>query len=255
MNAPSAAKLRVLTVVGLIAAAVAVGWRIFKTMNGSDRPQTNPSERGENCMTADDKRPRSSAFYRVKTKAPWGDYGGILAKGLLIERSARDNRLIIHRAGPFAPPIMLPCDEVIVTDAMRKKMESAFPGLTYRAVIKQKVVELHWEKWDRSVHDVPLCPDGGEPEDYFDGPHSPEASAALGELWEVALPRGGTGYVRRDERRDEYTFVFDASTWTGDDLFATFPTRTHIAVVSERGKQWLEREAGEWVHFEPLEVK
>ena len=45
--------------------------------------------------------------------------------------------------------------------------------------------------------------------------------------------------------------AIDASTWKGQDFFVTSPLDLDEFVVSEAGRQFLEREVGEWLEFRP----
>jgi hypothetical protein len=76
---------------------------------------------------------------------------------------------------------------MVVTDQFRKELEaSPLKGLTFHPVTKHRVVEFHWEDWDRNEHYGKLPPEVDEPEDLVhELSHSEEASRALGQLWEA----------------------------------------------------------------------
>ena len=142
--------------------------------------------------------------------------------------------------------------------------KSTLGDLKFRPVTKEHIVELHWEKWDRTASPAKY-PDGGEPEDYLAGPHSPKASDGLGDVWELVLRRGAT--VKADVRFSPPAVLplarleirVDKSTWNGDPIFLGVDPKSARAgvwvLVSDAGKKWLEQHAKEWVSFEECSVR
>jgi len=66
---------------------------------------------------------------------------------------------------------------------------AGFGQLSFRPVSKSRIVEFHWETWDRSAEVPAEHPDSGEPEDYiWDGQHSRKAASQMEELWELLAP-------------------------------------------------------------------
>jgi hypothetical protein len=147
----------------------------------------------------------------------------------------RKNGLIqLERTGPFVPPISFPgIADVVVTDSFRTALEgSGLTGFTFQPLIKARIVDLDWSAWDQLSSDPPVYPSSGEPEDYIlERPHSEEMAARIGDLWEVCL-----------EAHDPVERVWEI----GIDWFCG---RTELW-VSERAKDWLQRQAGRWIAFE-----
>ncbi len=209
-------------------------------------------------------------FYHVKGMQVWGDYGDVLVNGFVrnnLDRRASDS-LKLTRAGPFMPPITFPgalVPVVVVSDRFRQEMsKSGFGQWQFRPVLKDHIVELHWEQWNRSSS-PPTYPEGGEPEDYLSAPHSPKAADALGELWELVLRTGATidANVQFSPSGQlplaQLQIRVHQSTWNGDQIFLgvepnAAPTGVWI-LVSETGKKWLEEHAKEWVSFEECSLK
>jgi hypothetical protein len=139
--------------------------------------------------------------------------------------------------------------DVVVTDGFRTALEQmSFAGLSFGPVIKARIVEYHWESWDRGADSPPEFPEGGEPEDYILArPHSPAISDRLGPLWEVMLP-GGADVVTTRVSRLVSEYRIDPATWCGAPLFR--PTGKRHVMATEEGKVWLENRAGEWLDFQ-----
>lgn len=188
-------------------------------------------------------------FYKLKGPHIWGDYGRELVAGEANNLVRQNGLLLLDRTGPFAPPITNPRNVIIVTEAFRRRLEENFEGLEFRPVIKDRIVEIHWETWDRTVFPQESPPGDGEPEDYLYGnPHSPAAAEALGDLWELVLSVGAQ--VRHSERPEASgTGEIDSATWTGDHFFWVIPGLFPVVVVSETAKTWLEAEVPQWVSF------
>lgn len=109
------------------------------------------------------------SFYRVEGPNQWGDYGHILIHGMTAHLPRKDNRLQLERTGPFMPPITLPgVGDVLVTDVFRSELtESPFAHLDFCGVVKARIVEYHWENWDRKSPEPEEYPESGEPETMF----------------------------------------------------------------------------------------
>jgi hypothetical protein len=149
------------------------------------------------------------------------------------------------------PQITFPSSKIIVRQEAKTALESKFPELAFRNCIKDKVVELHWESWDRTGD--PVLPAGGEPENYISrGRHSKSAAETLGEVWEVVLPECAKS---RHERRGSSThklLVISEATWDGADFFITYPNATGRTVVTQEARVWLSNMFGDSVGFVPL---
>jgi hypothetical protein len=191
----------------------------------------------------------------------WGDYGDVLVSGY-ISRDAATGQLLLHRGGPFAPPVFFPWSSIcgrafVVTGPFRQELERAPLGpLSFQPAVKDRIVHLPfgWQSWNRKADTPRERPSGGEPEAYiWDQPHSPAVAAEMPEFWEV-LPPVLPCTIEREESHSldvpdrryfiskgaEYRGLFrDREAWF--DLIVDLPTR-----------QWLEQRVGEWVSFEPL---
>ena len=189
-------------------------------------------------------------FYRLEGPDIWGDFGPELVAGEASDLVRQNGLLLLDRTGPFAPPISNPWNVIIVTDAFRPRLEAGSAGLEFRPVIKDRIVEIHWETWDRTVFPQERPPADGEPEDYlYQNPHSEAAAEALGDLWELVLSVGAQ--VRLSERPEACgTVEIDTATWSGDHFFWVSRKWFLDVVVSETARTWLEAEVPEWVSFE-----
>lgn len=205
----------------------------------------------------------ATSFYQVKSRQLWGDYGRILINGMGGRLSRSDDRIQLERTGPFMPPVTFPRDPaLVVTDAFRKRLaKSGLAKPEFVKVIKARIVDLQWQRWDLKAEDPPAVPETGEPEDYILGrPHSQKLAEEMGDVWEVVLRDGAIVDTEIERGPADYDVRVHVETWNGDDLFwgrlpNARPRSNRWVVVTERGKQWLEENAGEWVRFKPLPVK
>jgi hypothetical protein len=193
--------------------------------------------------------PDSPAIFRLKAvEAPWGDYGRILAHGMSMHLGRHNEIIQLERTGPHITPITFPgSGDIVVTGAFRSAVEkSGLARFTFKPVIKRHIVELDWESWDPTTKDPFQWPEGGGPESYILGqPHSHTASEALGDLWEMCL-EGGI-----DVARDGWKFVgFLPETWNGLDFFMA--RTTGHSFVSQKARNWLEQNFGDYVEFQPI---
>lgn len=184
----------------------------------------------------------------------WGDYGNTLVHGHGGIDEAR-GVFFLRRTGPFIPPFTQPFGLIVVTDSIRRQLEhSGLIGFLFVPVVKEKIVELNWQDWDRDLPEPEEFPESGEPEDYIDaGEHSPQAAQAMGELWALRIPN--VARVERDRSivasRSELHLVLD--TTQGLD-FVRSPD-VGYCFVSERAKNWLQARVDEWVEFERVSVR
>lgn len=164
--------------------------------------------------------------YKInKKESPWGDYGDILIHGMACHLEREDDIIQLERTGPFVPSITFPgIFEIVVNCEFKNKLlQENFTGLSFKPVKKAKIVELHWENWDRNKDEPQYYPDSGEPEDYIlQKSHSKEISDRIGDLWELV----SSNHREHDFYRSNYQS----------------PT-----IVSERVKDFLEDQASEYV--------
>ena len=193
-------------------------------------------------------------FYTVRGPSFWGDYGRILAGGIMrrSENDSEPNQLL--RTGPFIPPISFPFQHVVVTDGSRIELtQSDLGNLTFVEIEKFRIRKLDWEQWDRKSATPPKMPRGGEPERYvYGGWHSRAAAKAMGQIWELGLPAGAMTAgvrIRRDGRRKPgeriWDVMVDVDTWRGEHFFRSI-NKGHI-IASEAGADWLSVHFGEWL--------
>jgi hypothetical protein len=183
------------------------------------------------------------AFFTINERSiipgEWGDYGHILQQGMSGHSSKQSGRLALERTGPYIPPITLPGigDIVLTTEAQMLLESSSLSGYSFLPVEKTHIVELQWEGWNLDAEEPPEYPETGEPEDYILlRPHSPSAAKALGELWEVVVPKTAV-ILRRKRIVDSYKELrIDLSTWNGADLFRGEGYGPML--FSERAREW-----------------
>lgn len=199
------------------------------------------------------------SFFKISAHSiipgDWGDYGDILQQGMAGRTDGVGGCLELLRTGPYIPPITFPgIFEFVLTSEARALLEhSDLTGCSFRPVEKKLVVELRWENWDLDADEPLEYPESGEPEDYIYGkPHSPEAAAALGDLWEVVFSR--TARVMKPDK--PYTFdidkefLIDTSTWDGSDIFGS--KDVDYVYFTERAQNWFFGQFGEYVDFEQV---
>ncbi len=182
-------------------------------------------------------------IYKLKNKnVNWGDYGSILVSGMTAHVEREDGFLQLERTGPYIPPLVNSgLWDIVVTDSAKRNLEmSGLIGISFKPVIKKRIVELNWTNWDLNADDPLFYPDSGEPEDYIlAGQHSESISRQIGDVWELVIPIKGT-FV--DEK------FFDNGLQA--DIFKA-DNKGYI-LVTDKGRDWIERNAGDWVTFESL---
>jgi hypothetical protein len=162
---------------------------------------------------------------------PWGDYGSILIGGMTGHLPRSDSGLLqLERTGPFVPPISFSGDWIVMSSFRAQLEGSGLTGLSFRPVVKARIVRLDWHTWDRSLSEPVEYPVGGEPENYIlERPHDPGLADAMGELWQLVVPG-----IRAE---------------TPDLDFVRATADTLPILVSENARRWLLVAAGEWVSF------
>lgn len=193
-------------------------------------------------------------FFKIGARSiingDWDDYGHILQHGMTSHLPREGGLLALERTGPFIPPITFPGigDVVLTSSAKDLLLSSRLSGFDVRPVRKTLTVELHWENWDWSRQEPEQYPDSGEPEDYILGqPDSASASAALGELWELSVPKTAT--VLRPQRivRSYKELKLDLATWNGDDLIRSAGYGSIL--FTERARNWFTQHWSMYVEF------
>lgn len=170
-------------------------------------------------------------------KTPWGDYGDILGQGMSSHLARHNGLLQLERTGPFVPPITFPgISDVVVTDDFKTNLEnSELIGISFRPVIKARIVRLDWQDWSRTQEQPPEYPTSGEPEDYILGnAHDADLAERIGALWEICVH-----FLANPAQVDS-------------DWFRLTPDGYNY--VSEVAKTLLERRVPEWVQFLPIDL-
>lgn len=202
----------------------------------------------------------TTGFFRIHGLSifakDWGDYGDILQHGMTAHLPRLGGRLSLERTGPYIPPITFPgIGDIVLTSTARGVLESSgLSGFSFVPVEKRLIVELHWEAWNLDADQPPEFPDSGEPEDYVLGkPHSPTAAEALGDLWEVAIPKTAT-IIRPQSTVTSYEELkLDLSSWSGADLFRSEDYGG--ALFSQRARDWFTEQWGTYVRFWELQPR
>lgn len=193
-------------------------------------------------------------FYRVSTRKLWGDYGSILIGGMSRHLPRRDNLIQLERTGPFIPPITLPgLGDIVTTSDIKGGLEaSSLAQFTFAPVLKARIVEYHWEQWDRTSDKPAEYPEGGEPESYILArPHSAFIAEQLGDLWEVILPEEAEVEGVRIGR-GVWEYRVKHSTWRGSHLFRAKGKR-HV-IATEEAKTWMMDRAEDWLDFQEAQA-
>jgi hypothetical protein len=194
----------------------------------------------------------------LKPRKLWGDYGSVLLSGYCCR--GEDGPLLLHRAGPFLPPVSFPWDLVggwhmVVSDEFRGQLERAFPELHFRAAAKNRIVRLDWHTWDRTAAEPRRYPGSGEPEDYiWDKPHDQRAAEQMPPAWEVLAPVVPLTYEQHESAEDEVVTPLRAVLQRGQQYPRWFSSADEFgdAVVDSAVRDWLRATVGEWLAFEPL---
>ncbi len=205
----------------------------------------------------------ASIFFRMEAhsiiSSGWGDYGDILEHGMTAHLPREDGMLSLERTGPYIAPITFPgLGDVVLTAPARANLEaSGLSGFSFRPVVKKLIVDLHWEAWDLSADEPAEYPEGGEPENYILGrPHSPIATAAIGDLWELVVDKTATVIKPERKPRQPWSDFFkecriDVSTWNGADIFRS--QNFGSIFLSERGRDWFLNNFGLYVRVDEFQ--
>lgn len=208
----------------------------------------------------------SAPRWLLRPISHWGDYGDVLIGGYAARHSA-SGQLLLHRGGPFAPPVFLPWgstlgNPLVVADAVKQAMARApFPAPEFRPALKHRIVHLPfaWERWDRHADRPARRPSGGEPSAYiWDEPHAPGTAAAMPDYWEV-LPPVRPATVERlesatSEPAEPEQWIISGAGPEHTGLFRTRETWFDL-VVDAAARDWFRQQAGEWLTFLPLTAR
>jgi len=189
-------------------------------------------------------------YWSLRAPEFWGDYGAMLAGGMLVGGDRDPEKPVLMRVGPFCPPISRTLYSLVATSVFAERIAQRFSDVELVPIVKGKIVDLRWETWDRTCPRPPLLPCTGEPEDYIELlPHSQSASAEMGDLYEVVPPDGGAcGLVQ--EGRVLYTEL-DLGSLTKYSLFSVNRGNSTVSdlIVSDDARSWFEGEAAGWLDY------
>ncbi len=188
---------------------------------------------------------------------PWGDYSDVLIAGMTSHLERIKGLLQLERTGPFVPPIVLAgVGDVVVVDAFKHTLEaSGLTGISFRPVIKKRIVRLDWETWDITAAEPQEYPDTGEPEDYILlKPHDQDLAMQIGNLWEIVLgEHARTERVRHELGTGDEMIYLIRSSWDGTDWFRA--EGVSVVYISDKAKHWLEETVPGWINFTSASVR
>lgn len=196
-------------------------------------------------------------FYMASPPKLWGDYGlTVLASGISSHLPRTQDGLVqLERTGPLMPPFTLPA-AIIISDEMRRLLESARLGVfDFKPVIKTRIVEFYWDPASAGPPHVDF--DGRGPSSIIlDGEHSDTCSESLGDVWELILPRvdGFSVTIKKIKGLERYECnQRSLSFWKGPHLF--YPDPGRHCIVTDIGKEFLEKECHKWIEFDELQME
>lgn len=196
-------------------------------------------------------------FYLLhRPDVPWEDYGDVLVAGLTERLPRVEGCLQLERVGPFVPSITVSGDNVIVTDALRRRLEaSGLTGFSFRPIHKARIVYLDWSAWDRDAEAPAELPDSGDPDDYILArPHDPVLAEGMGALWELLAEEGGElEKVSVGPNPWQARLYLKLDSWNGRDFFR--PVGYGFTYVSARARAWLADQPDAWVSLRPALVR
>jgi hypothetical protein len=196
-------------------------------------------------------------WFCLRPRNLWGDYGTVLVSGYY--KRDPGGRLLLHRAGPFLPPVSFPWGpeghRLVVSDDFRRALIAAgYTDLEFREAVKDRIVPLDWHTWDRSAATPPRHPPGGEPEEYiWDKRHSRGAAEQMPPAWEVVPPLIRLECEDIPELQHE---LVPPLRWVlpRREFPRWFRSREEYGdqILAPEARAWVEQAAAEWVSFEPL---
>jgi hypothetical protein len=193
----------------------------------------------------------------VEQRNLWGDYGSVLVSGY-VSRIAIGEPLLLHRTGPFLPPIFFPWfnlggHPIVVSDALRQKLEAKpVTGISFRSTLKHCIVKLPWHEWNLAADNPKKYPSGGEPENYILGKQHDEFTATQMEpSWECLPPVLPLEITRIADPDGGYFDKFLAPSIVPDHsgFFTHRSDEWGRLIVDKANREWLGEHVGEWVKF------
>ncbi|MCE9531014.1 MAG: hypothetical protein K8T89_07805 [Planctomycetes bacterium] len=196
----------------------------------------------------------------VKQRNLWGDFGTVLISGNA-HRETPTGPLLLHRTGPFLPPISFPWmraggHRIVVSDEFRRQLESSGSAdLQFGPAVKSRIIKLTWDKWDLAAEGPEQYPDG-EPENYIeDKPHNARAAAAMPKAWEFLPPL--VPIRVRELQNPQGGFLDKYGAYSDQVEFPSLFT-DHAEygelIINDATRKWFESRVEEWVTFCDVEL-
>lgn len=189
------------------------------------------------------------AFFVVKPVELWP---GI--EPLVAGQCEADGLVHVKCAGPVVPPFFFTFQEIVVTNSLRQKLaETQFGPFEFRPAVVDRVVLLHWEKWDRSAPRAPIRLGGDVWKFLESSRHSPSAAAKMEPLWELVVPEGAEATsFNRATMLAETEWIINPKTCGGNAIFKRNHHSGGPFFVTAQLRDWFACEIGEWVRFSPV---
>ena len=200
-------------------------------------------------------------LFTIQQVELWGDYGDVLVSGFY-RRERPDSPALLHRSGPFLPPISFPWGApeniMVVSDGLKSEMEaSGIVNAAFRKTRLEKVIPIDWHTWDRTVLGPKRRPASGEPEHCLIGrKHSEETARKMEPAWECLLqeiPAVFAHWLSKGGEAapgSEDTLLVAQSNCAG--LFRS--SFGGPPMVDDAARAWFQARVPGWVSFRPLIV-
>ena len=187
-------------------------------------------------------------FFRIGRNPFWGDFGGILQNGFVIES---EPTYLISRTGPFVPPVSFPIGAMVLSDSYRHVFTSSqLFACNIQPVRYMKIVDLRWETWDLNGP-LPSRFTSGPEDVILKGNHSRDCLRLTEKSWSVVdIPRTCTSTSTLDD--DGWKFTLDASDWNGSHLFRS--NNQNFIFVSDVGRNFFQQNSEQWMDFSECAV-
>ncbi len=198
-------------------------------------------------------------YFTLQKPNIWGDYGDVLVAGYYCRDG--EGPMLLHRTGPFVPPISFPWDsvngsQIVVTSTFLSMIKrQSFVAVQSQPAIKERIIRSKWHTWDRASDSPKIYPRSGEPEDYIlNMKHEPAVAKEMEELFELVLPVIESKYEKTDPRNADSPL---RAVVPNVSIPQWFRTRANWGdfVVSDSVRDWLESHVGEWVTFETFDYR
>jgi len=175
-------------------------------------------------------------------QTPWGDWGEVLAYGMIAWDEDTDIDSI-ERTGPYTPPAYIRSGLLVLTEPTKEALEnSGLKGISrFEHLEKSHIVELDWQQWDAAKGINVYLELDGEPESIIESrPHNPQLAARMPAFWCAYV--AGKLALRMDESVKSNDPSHYLQVVRADERVDFFKANVHGGYfVSERAKNWLEQ--------------